>query len=303
MIKVEGLTKDYGSLRAVNAIGFTVKEEAFFALLGPNGAGKSTTIEMLSTLKTPTSGDVTINGHTLGKDDDAIRKSIGVVFQYSTMDEDLTVRENLRLRGRFYTRDHAALEARIDRLKETLGFESFIDTPFKTLSGGQKRRIDVARALLHEPRLLLLDEPTTGLDPQARESLWRLIMKIKDESKMTILLTTHYMQEVLDCDHVIILNEGRIVAEDSAEALRIAHAHDTLKVIAKDARFKARLEKDGVSYTNVQNTIHIPIKTPFEALPLVRKYEDLIKTFEIVKGDMDDVFLNLTGRHLGGEAR
>ncbi|MFW6299173.1 MAG: ABC transporter ATP-binding protein, partial [Bacillota bacterium] len=239
MIKVEGLTKDYGSLRAVNAIDFNVKEEAFFALLGPNGAGKSTTIEMLSTLKTPTSGSVTINGYTLGKDDDAIRKSIGVVFQYSTLDGDLTVRENLRFRGQFYYRDAAALEARIDALKEELGFESYINTPFKALSGGQKRRIDVARALLHEPKLLLLDEPTTGLDPQARESLWTLILKIKNRSKMTILLTTHYMQEVIDCDHVIILNEGTIVAEDSAEALRIAHAHDTLKIVPKDAGFKA----------------------------------------------------------------
>ncbi|MFW5892907.1 MAG: ABC transporter ATP-binding protein [Bacillota bacterium] len=300
MIQVEGLTKDYGSLRAVNAIDFNVKEEAFFALLGPNGAGKSTTIEMLSTLKTPTSGSVTINGYTLGKDDDAIRKSIGVVFQYSTLDPNLTVRENLRFRGRFYYQDKTALDARIEALKDETGFASYIDTPFKKLSGGQKRRVDVARALLHEPKLLLLDEPTTGLDPQAREALWDLILKIKAQSKMTILLTTHYMQEVIDCDHVIILNEGDIIAEDSAEALRIAYAHDTLKIVPGKPGFAETLKKDTVTFSSVQNTIHIPIEDPFKALSIVHKYKDAIKTFEIVKGDMDDVFLSLTGRHLGG---
>ncbi|MFW5914110.1 MAG: ABC transporter ATP-binding protein [Bacillota bacterium] len=300
MIQVDQLTKDYGSLRAVDAIQFHVKEEAFFALLGPNGAGKSTTIEMLSTLKTPTAGNVRINGHTLGQSDDAIRKSIGVVFQYSTLDGDLTVRENLRFRGRFYYQDKTVLDARIGVLKDEIGFASYIDTPFKKLSGGQKRRVDVARALLHEPKLLLLDEPTTGLDPQAREALWDLILKIKAQSKMTILLTTHYMQEVVDCDHVIILNEGTIIAEDSAEALRIAHAHDTLKVVPKKPDFSETLKKDGVTFSSVQNTIHIPIDDPFKALPIVHKYKDAIKTFEIVKGDMDDVFLNLTGRPLGG---
>lgn len=302
MINVKGLTKDYGTLRAVNAIDFQVKEEAFFALLGPNGAGKSTTVEMLSTLKEPTAGTVEVAGHTLGHDDDAIRKSIGVVFQYSTLDDDLTVRENLLARGRFYYKDKAALEARVETLKEELGFEKHIDTPFKALSGGLKRRIDVARALLHEPRLLLLDEPTTGLDPQAREALWALILKLKNRSRMTILLTTHYMQEVLDCDHVIILNEGAIIAEDSAEALRIAHAHDTLKVIAKSPDLKEALERDGVEHSIVQNTIHIPLDEPFEGLRHIEKYKGSIRTFEIVKGDMDDVFLNLTGRRLGGEA-
>ncbi len=302
MIAVQGLTKDYGSLRAVDKIDFNVKEEAFFALLGPNGAGKSTTIEMLSTLKTPTSGSVKINGHTLGRDDDAIRKSIGAVFQYSTLDGDLTVRENLRLRGRFYYKDKEALEKRIETLKDEIGFASYIDTRIKHLSGGQKRRADVARALLHDPKMLLLDEPTTGLDPQARESLWKLILRLKAKTKMTILLTTHYMQEVVDCDHVIILNEGRIVAEDSAEALRIEYAHDTLKVVPQSDAFVSSLKHDGITYSMVQNTVHIPIEDPFSGLGLVESYKSSIKTFEIVKGDMDDVFLNLTGRRLGGDA-
>ena len=302
MINVKGLTKDYGTLRAVDSIDFHVKDEAFFALLGPNGAGKSTTIEMLSTLKEPTRGTVEVAGYTLGSEDDAIRKSIGVVFQYSTLDGDLTVQENLLSRGRFYYKDMSALKTRIESLKSELGFESFMDTPFKDLSGGLKRRIDVARALLHEPRLLLLDEPTTGLDPQAREAFWDLVLSLKNRSKMTILLTTHYMQEVVDCDHVIILNEGHIVAEDSAEALRIAYAHDTLKIIPKSEDLKDTLKQDDVAHSVIQSTIHIPLDEPFEGLGIIDKYKESIKTFEIVKGDMDDVFLNLTGRRLGGDA-
>lgn len=299
MINVENLTKQYGTLTAVNAVNFSVKKGAFFALLGPNGAGKSTTIEMLSTLKEATNGTITIDGHDVEKEPDAVRKAIGVVFQYTTLDGDLTVRENLKLRGRFYYKNERDLEKRIDSLKEHIGIEPFIDQKFKTLSGGQKRRVDVARALLHKPRLLLLDEPTTGLDPQAREALWNLILKLKEEDGLTILLTTHYMQEVIDCDHVIILDEGDIVAEDSAEALRDAHAHDTLRIMAKDGSLLKELNNDNIAYTMVQNTVHIPLETPFSALPLIETYKPFIQSFEVVKGDMDDVFLNLTGKRLG----
>ncbi len=302
MINVKNLTKKYGPLTAVNAVEFNVKKGAFFALLGPNGAGKSTTIEMLSTLKEPTTGTIEINGHDVEKDPDAVRKAIGVVFQYSTLDGDLSVRENLKLRGRFYYKSEATLDKRIDELKEHIGFSSFINQKFNTLSGGQKRRVDVARALLHKPRLLLLDEPTTGLDPQAREALWNLILKLKEEDDLTILLTTHYMQEVIDCDHVIILDEGDIIAEDSAEALRNAHAHDTLRIMAKDSALQKRLDKDNIPFTKIQNTIHIPLEDPFSALKLIETYKSHIQSFEVVKGDMDDVFLNLTGKRLGEAA-
>lgn len=299
MINVENLTKKYGPLTAVNAVNFKVKKGAFFALLGPNGAGKSTTIEMLSTLKEPTSGAIEIDGHDVDGAPDAVRKAIGVVFQYSTLDGDLSVRENLELRGRFYYKNAIDLEKRIDELKEHIGFADFVDQKFKTLSGGQKRRVDVARALLHGPRLLLLDEPTTGLDPQAREALWNLILKLKKEDDLTILLTTHYMQEVIDCDHVIILDEGDIIAEDSAEALRNAYAHDNLRLIAKNDTLLKRLKEDNIAYTQVQSTIHIPLENPFSALPIIEEYKPDIQSFEVVKGDMDDVFLNLTGKRLG----
>ncbi len=302
MIKVKNLTKFYGDLKAVDALDFSVKKGAFFALLGPNGAGKSTTIEMLSTLKTPTEGTITIDGSDTEKSPDKVREAIGVVFQYSTLDGDLSVRENLMMRGAFYYKNKLALETRIDHLKAHIGFESFIDQRFKTLSGGQKRRVDVARALLHKPRLLLLDEPTTGLDPQAREALWTLILKLKAEDDLTILLTTHYMQEVIDCDHVIILDEGVIVAEDSAEALRDQYAHDTLRIMSNNQGLKERLKEDSVSHHMVQNTIHIPLKNPFEGLEYIQTYKPHIKNFEIVKGDMDDVFLNLTGKRLGDPA-
>ncbi len=298
MISVKGLTKDYEKTRALDGIDFQVSEGAFFALLGPNGAGKSTTIEIISTLKGKSAGDVAINGSVLGKDDDAIRKAIGVVFQYSTLDEDLTAYENLMLRGLFYTDDKAAIQKRIETLQEFLGFESYVNRRIKTLSGGQKRKIDIARALLHEPRILLLDEPTTGLDPQSRENIWELVLELKRKTNMTIVLTTHYMEEVSDCDQVIILHEGKIRAEDSAEALRAKHATDKLRALPKDNRLKEALSRENIKFSTVQNTLHIPLKDSFEGVQYVERFKDLIETFEIVKGTMDDVFLNITGRKL-----
>jgi ABC-type multidrug transport system ATPase subunit len=299
MINVKNLTKYYGDLKAIDTLEFSVKKGAFFALLGPNGAGKSTTIEILSTLKEASSGDITIDGFDVFKEADQVRKAIGVVFQYSTLDDDLSVKENLMLRGAYYFQSQTALEKRIEILKNHIGIEAILNQKFKTLSGGQKRRVDVARALLHKPRLLLLDEPTTGLDPQARETLWTLILKLKREDDLTILLTTHYMQEVIDCDHVIILDEGKIIAENSAEALREAYAHDTLRIMSEGDALKKRLSKDKVDFSMVQNTIHIPLEDPFEGLSYIETYKPLINSFEIVKGDMDDVFLHLTGKRLG----
>ncbi len=298
MISVNHLTKDYEKTRALDDVSFHVKEGAFFALLGPNGAGKSTTIEIVSTLKGKTSGDVKVNGATLGKDDDQIRKAIGVVFQYSTLDDDLTAYENLFLRGRFYTDDKTAIHNRIQYLQDFLGFKSYVGRRVKTLSGGQRRKIDIARALLHEPRVLLLDEPTTGLDPQSRENIWELVLELKKKTNMTIVLTTHYMEEVADCDQVIILHEGKIRAEDSAEKLRANYATDKLRVLPKDNGLENILKKEKIAYSTVQNTLHIPLRDSFEGLDYVERFKESIETFEIVKGTMDDVFLNITGRKL-----
>ncbi len=301
IIDVKNLSKSYGDVEAVKNISFSVKENVFFALLGPNGAGKSTTIEILSTLLSKDQGTVKINGHELDHDDDAIRKNLGVVFQYNTLDKELTVMENLALRAALYKMDKKTFKARIDALDKLIQFKSYADQRTKNLSGGQRRKADIAKALLHSPRILMLDEPTTGLDPKSRKGLWELILKLKEETSMTILLTTHYMEEVLDADHVIILHEGVIRAEDSAEQLRIQYAKDTLKVVPKAPLLK-KLKSDKVPFRTVNQTVHIDIKDPFEGIKLVESYRQDIETFEIVKASMDDVFLNITGERLEEKA-
>lgn len=300
MIKVENLTKYYGDFQAVKGISFNVKEGAFFALLGPNGAGKSTTIETIATLLNPTSGQVMINGFELGKDDASIRKAIGIVFQYSVLDKDLTVEENLVLRGQFYGMNKAQVKTRIESLDQVMDLAPILTQPIKTLSGGQKRKADIARALMHEPRLLMLDEPTTGLDPNSRKNIWDLILTIKAQTKMTILLTTHYMEEVSDADHVIIMHEGNIVAEDTAENLRVSHAKDTLKVYAKKDLSQTFKTKH-ITFHKVNKAYHIPLENAFKGIDIINEIKEDVESFEIIKASMDDVFLNITGAHLQGE--
>ncbi len=296
-IEVNNLVKSYGDVRAVRGISFAVEEGAFFALLGPNGAGKSTTVEILATLLAKDEGTVSIMGETLDRDDAKIRRHLGVVFQYGTLDNDLTVRENLAARGAFYGLSGQALQTRIAELDKLIDFTSYLDRRIRTLSGGQRRKAEIARALLHQPRVLMLDEPTTGLDPKSRKDIWALVLSIKKDTAMTILLTTHYMEEVLDADHVVILHEGVIRAEDSAENLRLAYARDTLKIMPKQGLLK-KLDQDGVAYERINATVHVPLKNPFEGVDLVGRHREAIESFEIVKASMDDVFLNITGASL-----
>ena len=301
MIEVTSFHKHYGDLEAVKGISFKVKEGAFFALLGPNGAGKSTTIETLATLKSLDEGTMNINGYTVGQDDEAIRQSIGLVFQYSVLDKDLTGRENLVLRGRFYGLEKEALNARLKSLETVIGLTDFLDQRVKTLSGGQKRKLDIARALIHSPKLLMLDEPTTGLDPKSRQDIWRLILTLKEETNMTLLLTTHYMEEVKDADHVIIMHQGKIVAEDTADQLRLTYASDTLKLYPKAGLEKA-LKTQKITYTKHNDTVNIAVEDAFKGHELVTAFKDYIASYELTKASLDDVFLNLTGEVFEGGA-
>lgn len=301
MIEVSNFHKRYGDLEAVKGISFKVKESAFFALLGPNGAGKSTTIETLATLKSLDEGTMNINGFTVGQDDEAIRQSIGLVFQYSVLDKDLTGRENLVLRGRFYGLEKEALNARLKSLETVIGLTDFLDQRVKTLSGGQKRKLDIARALIHSPKLLMLDEPTTGLDPKSRQDIWRLILTLKEETNMTLLLTTHYMEEVKDADHVIIMHQGKIVAEDTADQLRLTYASDTLKLYPKAGLEKA-LNAQKIAYTKHNDTVNIAVEDAFKGHDLVSQFKDYIASYELTKASLDDVFLNLTGEVFEGGA-
>jgi multidrug/hemolysin transport system ATP-binding protein len=297
-LTVKNLKKSYDNIQAVKNISFDVDKDTFFAFLGPNGAGKTTTIKIISTLLEKDQGDVKVFGHTLDEDNKSIKEKIGVVFQNNMLDNLLTVRENLEVRASFYGFNKVDFQERLNEIDAYLHIKDYLDQKYKQLSGGQRRKADIARALLNWPSMLILDEPTTGLDPKSRKDIWNLILKLKDEKNMTIFLTTHYMEEVKDANKVIIIDRGQIVAEGSSEDLRLKFSHDRLKIIPKN-NLKEVLDKDNLKYTNNNGLIIIRLKDSFSGIDIVNKYKDHIKDFEIIRGDMDDVFLNITGRELG----
>lgn len=295
-IKVENLCKQYGDQQAVKGISFTVEQGTLFAFLGENGAGKSTTIEILCTLLKKSSGQVTINGFTLdasnGNAD--IRKSIGVVFQQSLLDERLTVRENILHRGKTYGLSKAQLTDNYQFVSTYLHLEDIEKKKYGTLSGGQKRRADIARALIHRPSILFLDEPTTGLDPQTRQFVWQAIKQLQLETNMTVFLTTHYMEEAAVAHQVTVIKQGNIVAQGSPDALKTKYAYDSMALVFQNAQEGVKfLEENAISYTENQGIYTIRLTSTLQALPLLKKAEPLIASFEVIKGSMDDVFLHI----------
>lgn len=295
-IKVENLCKQYGEQQAVKGISFTVEQGTLFAFLGENGAGKSTTIEILCTLLKKSSGQVTINGFTLdasnGNAD--IRKSIGVVFQQSLLDERLTVRENILHRGKTYGLSKAQLTDNYQFVSTYLHLEDIEEKKYGTLSGGQKRRADIARALIHRPSILFLDEPTTGLDPQTRQFVWQAIKQLQRETNMTVFLTTHYMEEAAVAHQVTVLKQGKIVAQGTPDALKTKYAYDSMALVFQNAQEGVKfLEENAISYTENQGIYTIRLTSTLQALPLLKKAERLIASFEVIKGSMDDVFLHI----------
>ena len=297
IIEVKNLVKNYGEVQAVKGISFDVEENSFFAFLGPNGAGKSTTINIISSLLDYNSGSVVLDGFTLGRDDDEIRKLIGVVFQDSMLDDLLTVRENLHIRGAFYGIKSHEIDVRVDEINELLEIKPFYEQRYGSLSGGQRRKADIARALLNWPKVLILDEPTTGLDPKSRRDIWELINRLRVEKNITIFLTTHYMQEVHDANRVVIIDRGEILAVGSSEELRAKYSHDRLKV-AFCRELEEALKQGSRKYYIMNDTINIVLRDSFEGWSVIEEYRKYIKSFEILNGNMDDVFLNITGRSL-----
>ncbi len=295
-IRVESLTKSFGSLRAVDNLSFEVESGSVFAFLGTNGAGKTTTISCLTTLLQADSGEIELNGLTVGKDDRQIRSQIGVVFQDSILDPLLTVGENLKTKAAFYEVEGA--EKRIAYLAELIDIGEFIHRRYGLLSGGQKRRADIARALLQSPALLFLDEPTAGLDPQSRENVWNTVHQLRTELGLTLFLTTHYMQETENANRVLVIDHGRAIAEGSPAELRSKYSSTTLTVIAKqpadvaaDAKamgLKCELNDAGVAKINAKDSL--------QALELLKSLGSAVEDFELRHGNMDDVFLNLTAR-------
>ncbi len=299
ILEVSGLYKSYGSVEAVRGIDFYVEKGSLFAFLGPNGAGKSTTVDVICTFLAPDRGSVTVDGHVLGKDDDQIRSSIGVVFQDHLLDALLTVRENLELRSSFYGLRGKKLREAIAFAARAVGAEDFIDRPYGKLSGGQKRRADIARSLVNTPKLLFLDEPTTGLDPQTRKSVWDTVRRLQTEHGMTVFLTTHYMEEAANADYVAVIDEGRLTAKGTPAELRERYSTDTLKMSGlRQDELLRMLDDMPVAYSLRGDQVHVAIKNTLDALPILKRCEDHIHWFEVVGGSMDDAFIAITGKEI-----
>jgi multidrug/hemolysin transport system ATP-binding protein len=296
IIKVNNLKKSYGKVRAVRGIDFHVNKGELFAFLGPNGAGKTTTIDIICTLLKPDSGTVFVNNYELGKQDNQIRKNIGVVFQDNILDDILTVRENLYTRGSFYGMSSKDLSAAVEKAAEAADVKSFFNRRYGRLSGGQRRRADIARALVNTPKILFLDEPTTGLDPQTRKSVWETIRNLQKRTEMTVFLTTHYMEEAAKADYVAIIDNGIISAKGTPSDLRAKYSTDTLRLVPKELNTLAGLlKKDGIGFTISGDSLFIEISKTLDSLPLVSKVKNLISDFEVLTGSMDDAFVKITG--------
>lgn len=296
IIEVNNLIKNYGNVKAVRGINFHVNEGELFAFLGPNGAGKTTTIDIICTLLKQDSGTVTVNDFRLGDQDDKIRKSIGVVFQDSILDSLLTVKENLYTRGSFYGLTSRELAASVENAAKSADVMSFINRPYGKLSGGQRRRSDIARALVHTPKILFLDEPTTGLDPQTRKSVWDTIRSLQKGTGMTVFLTTHYMEEAANADYVAVIDNGLISADGTPAELRAKYSTDSLHLFPKDnGKLEAFLNEMGIKHTMSGGAFIIPVPNTLNALPIINKMESLISGFEVISGSMDDAFINITG--------
>ena len=299
IIQIEHLSKSFGDLKAVDDLSFNVKEGELFAFLGVNGAGKSTTISIMCGQQTKDSGKVFIGGKDLDESTEGIKRELGVVFQNSVLDKALSVRDNLRYRAALYGITGAVFEKRLAELAELLDFADLMKRTVGKLSGGQRRRIDIARALLHSPEILILDEPTTGLDPQTRKLLWGAVSRLRKEQNMTVFLTTHYMEEAADADYVIILDSGRIVAEGTPLQLKNKYTGDfiTLYGATED---EARLL--GTSPEKIPGAYRIEVEGTAHAIELIIKHPEIFRDYEITKGKMDDIFLAATGKRLtGGE--
>ncbi len=299
IVEVEHLKKSYAHIRAVDDISFTVEKGELFSFLGVNGAGKSTTVNILCTLLCKDGGSVRIAGYDLDTQADEIRPVLGVVFQGSLLDDRLTVRENLAVRAACYGIRGRAWQQRLAQLDDLLSLQEILDRPFGKLSGGQRRRADIARGLVNAPQLLFLDEPTTGLDPQTRRTVWETIGKLRRETGMTVFLTTHYMEEANASDRVVIIDAGKIVASDTPAHLKNEYSRNYLFLYGADGE---AVRRAGVPFEEANGGLRAAM-TADEARAYLAAHPDLCIDFEFVKGDMDDVFLAVTGKklHEGGE--
>ena len=297
IITIDHLSKQFGEVKAVQDLSFRVREGELFAFLGVNGAGKSTTIHIMCGQLKKDGGKIVIDGADLDGGADPVKQKLGVVFQNSELDGALTVWDNLESRAALYKITGAAFKKRFSELDELLGIGEFKKRAVAKLSGGQRRRIDIARALLHRPKILILDEPTTGLDPQTRKLLWGVIARLRQEERMTVFLTTHYMEEAAEADFVVILEGGKIAAEGTPLSLKNRYTGDFITLYGVDEETVMGL---GLPYEKIPGGFRLSVSDTAQATRLILDHPEVFRDYEVTKGRMDDVFLAVTGRQPEG---
>lgn len=292
IIEVRDLCKSYGNIKAVKNASFSVEQGKKFAFLGPNGAGKSTTISILCTLSIPDSGNISIDGMDIS--DPNIRKKIGIVFQDSLLDNDLTVRENLIFAADLYGIPKNKIPLKLEWISGIMDLSDIIDRRYGILSGGQRRRTDIARALINDPKILFLDEPSTGLDPQNRRMIWNIINDLNKKENITIFMTTHYMEEAAGMDQVVVIDHGIIVAQGTPDQLREKYTSDRIRMIPKNIdSLIAKLSTGNISYSMDGNTVVVNIADTLSSLKIINDLRDELEGFEVFMGTMDDAFINI----------
>lgn len=297
IIEIQNLFKSFGDVKAVQDLSFQVREGELFAFLGVNGAGKSTTINILCAQLAKDSGTVLVDGQNIDVNADAIKSKLGVVYQNSVLDKALSVRDNLESRAALYGIVGDLFQSRLAELASLLDFEDLLKRTVGKLSGGQRRRIDIARALLHHPKILILDEPTTGLDPQTRRLLWDVINLLRKQENMTVFLTTHYMEEAADADYVVILDGGKCIAEGTPLELKNCYTGDFVTLYNADEK---KIKALGVEYEPIRDALRLKVSNTAAATAMIVENPDLFVDYEVTKGKMDDVFLAVTGKKLAG---
>lgn len=297
IIEISNLNKSYGEIKAVSELSFCVKEGELFAFLGVNGAGKSTTINIMCGQLEKDSGTVIVDGVNLDLNRDLVKKEIGVVFQNSYLDQGLSVYDNLKNRASLYGIHGNEFRERLNEVTNLFKLRDLLKRDVKKLSGGQKRKVDIARALIHDPKILILDEPTTGLDPQTRKMLWNVIDELRKERNMTVFLTTHYMEEASDADYVVIIDEGKISAKGTPHELKNIYAKDSITLYNVE---ESEVKKLGFEYELIKDGVKVYIPNTMVATNLITQNPKLFVDFEISKGKMDDIFLAATGKNLNG---
>jgi multidrug/hemolysin transport system ATP-binding protein len=302
IIEVENFIKNYGDVEAVKGISFYVEEGKLFSFLGPNGAGKSTTIDALCTLMAFDSGRIRICGYDMQKQPQSIRQNIGVVFQDSVLDDLLTVRENLNIRAGLYSKNKKETKRMVAEAGKVIELTEFLNRPYGKLSGGQRRRADIAAALLHKPKILFLDEPTTGLDPQTRLAVLKTIKDLQEESGVTVFLTTHYMEEAVDSEYVIVIDDGKIAAKGTPQELKTKYSSDSLHIVPKDddsaAKIHKHLNATQNEYSISGGSIVVKLADTMASVAILESCKHNIASFQVLQGSMDDAFIGITGKEL-----